>query len=60
MRANKAGWTNGTDHGKLEPASMRGDLLKVAMQIPGRSKRPGTAFIPAFDNELYTFGGTLF
>src|SRR5215468_3807519 len=33
----KRDWTTAADHGRLEPASMRGDLLRVARQGLGRS-----------------------
>src|SRR5580658_10203433 len=37
MPARTRGWTMAADHGRLEPASLRGDLLRVARQGLGRS-----------------------
>jgi hypothetical protein len=58
MRADRRGWTTATDHGRLEPASMCGYLLKVARLDARPRQRPGTPNVPAFDEELYTLRQT--
>ena len=43
--------------GRLKPASMRGDLLRVAKLGTLPVARPGPILPPAFDERNYTIGG---
>jgi hypothetical protein len=58
MRADRRGWTTATDHGRLEPASMCGYLLKVARLDARPRQRPGTLNVPAFDENFTPFDRT--
>src|SRR5690348_14098812 len=46
------GWTTATVHGRLEPASMRGDLLQGCQAGTRPVARPGFIPHPTFDDEL--------
>jgi len=52
MPATGGGWTTATDHDKLGPASICGDLLQVAKPEPRCLRQWGSILIPALNDEL--------
>ena len=54
--ARRRAWTKQPNYGRLEPASMRGDPLKVAKPEPRRCKRRGSTLAYRLTRRRYTLG----
>jgi hypothetical protein len=58
MPARRRDWTTANNHVRLEPASLRGDLPKVAKPGPCRLQRLGP-YLPRLRDDLTPLASTL-